>query len=401
MLCAKVKMKFLRQVFEITTMNLKTILERFGSSVVIIVGIAGSVAVMVSLLSMAEGLNSTIIKTGQDDRVLILREGSNSELSSGVGMQEIDIIFNAPGVEEFNGSPMVSGELFVIVDLKKKGAEATSNLPLRGVQPMSFNIRPELKIIEGRKFQSGTGEVIVGKGAFDQYEGLDIGDKIKIRDSYWTVVGIFSTDGDVHESEVWADLSVTQSSFRREGGVSLVSAKLVNENTFNEVGVYIETYPNLDLKVERESSFYENQSLGSELIRVFGLVVAVIMAIGSVFAALNTMYSAVSTRLVEIGTLRAIGFKGSSILISLMLESMILATLGGLAGAGIAYIFFNGYTVSTLAGGSFTQTAFAFAVTGDIVRQGMILALTVGFFGGLLPAFNAARQNITDALRSI
>ena len=171
MLCVKIKMKFLRQVFEITTMNLKTILERFGSSVVIIVGIAGSVAVMVSLLSMAEGLNSTIIKTGQDDRVLILREGSNSELSSGVSMQQIDIILNTPGVEEFNGSPMVSGELFVIVDLKKKGAEATSNLPLRGVQPMSFNIRPELKIIEGRKFQSGTGEVIVGKGAFDQYEG--------------------------------------------------------------------------------------------------------------------------------------------------------------------------------------------------------------------------------------
>jgi len=344
MLCAKIKMKFLRQVFEITTMNLKTILERFGSSVVIIVGIAGSVAVMVSLLSMAEGLNSTIIKTGQDDRVLILREGSNSELSSGVGMQEIDIILNAPGVEELNGSPMVSGELFVIVDLKRKGAKATSNLPLRGVQPMSFNIRPELKIIEGRNFQSGTGEVIVGKGAFDQYEGLDIGDKIEIRDNYWKVVGIFSTDGDVHESEVWADLSVTQSSFRREGGVSLVSAKLINENTFNEVGVYIETYPNLSLKVERESSFYENQSLGSELIRVFGLVVAVIMAIGSVFAALNTMYSAVSTRLVEIGTLRAIGFKGSSILISLMLESMILATLGGFTGAGIAYIFFNGYT---------------------------------------------------------
>ena len=177
----------------------------------------------------------------------------------------------------------------MIVDLKRKGAEATSNLPLRGVQPMSFNIRPELKIIEGRNFQSGTGEVIVGKGAFDQYEGLDIGDKIEIRDNFWKVVGIFSTDGDVHESEVWADLSVTQSSFRREGGVSLVSVKLINENTFNEVGVYIETYPNLSLKVERESSFYENQSLGSELIRAFGLVVAVIMAIGSVFAALNTM----------------------------------------------------------------------------------------------------------------
>jgi len=295
----------------------------------------------------------------------------------------------------------VSGELFVIVDLKKKGAEGTSNLPLRGVQPMSFDIRPELKIIEGRNFQSGTGEVIVGRGAFDQYEGLKIGSKIKARDSFWSVVGIFSTNGDAHESEIWGDLSATQSIFRREGSVSLVSAKLINKNTFDEIGMYIDTYPNLELKVERESSFYENQSSGSELIRIFGLVIAFIMAIGSVFAALNTMYSAVSTRLVEIGTLRAIGFKGSSILLSLMIESMILATLGGLIGAGTAYIFFNGYTASTLAGGSFTQTAFAFAVTGDIVIQGMILALAVGFIGGLLPAFNAARQDITEALRSI
>ncbi len=394
-------MSFLRQVYGITAMNLKTVIERSGSSIVIIVGIAGSVAVMVSLLSMAEGLNSTISSTGHEDRALILRNGSNSELSSGVGMQEIDIILNAPGIEKLNDSPMVSGELFVIVDLKKKGAEGTSNLPLRGVQPMSFDIRPELKIIEGRNFQSGTGEVIVGKGAFDQYEGLNIGGKIKVRDNLWSVVGIFSTNGDAHESEIWGDLSVTQSIFRREGSVSLVSAKLIDKNTFDEIGMYIDTYPNLELKVERESSFYENQSSGSELIRIFGLVVAFIMAIGSVFAALNTMYSAVSTRLVEIGTLRAIGFKGGSILLSLMIESMILATLGGLIGAGTAYIFFNGYTASTLAGGSFTQTAFAFAVTGDIVIQGMILALAVGFIGGLLPAFNAARQDITEALRSI
>ncbi len=394
-------MSFFRQVLAVTMMNLKTILERSGSSIVIIVGIAGSVAVMVSLLAMAEGLNSTIASTGQDDRVIILREGSNSELSSGIGMQEIDIVLNSPGVETIDGNALVSGELFVIVDLKKKGAEGTSNLPLRGVQPMSFKIRPELEIIEGRNFRSGTGEVIVGKGAYDQYEGLEIGNKIKIRDNFWTVVGIFSSDGDVHESEVWADLSVTQSAFRREGSASSISVKLEDKKTFDDLGGYIETYPNLDLKVQRESDFYEDQSSGADLIKYFGLTISIIMAIGAVFAALNTMYSAVSTRLVEIGTLRAIGFNGSSVLLSLMLESMILATIGGLLGALIAFVLFNGMTVSTLAGGSFTQTAFAFAVTGEVVKQGMILALVVGFFGGLLPAFNAARQDITTALRSV
>lgn len=394
-------MSFIRQVLSVTNMNLRSILERSGSSLVIIVGIAGSVAVMVSLLAMAEGLSSTISSTGEEDRVIILRDGSNSELSSGVAMTEIDTVSSSPGIKSMDGEPMIAGELFAIIDLRKKGAESTSNLPIRGVQPASFKIRPEVEIIEGRNFTTGTAEIIVGKGANNQYEGLELGDQIKVRDSFATVVGIFSSNGNVHESEIWADLAAAQGIFRRGASASSMILKLDSPDSFDEVGLFVESYPNLELKVQSESDFYENQSSGADLIKIFGQVVGYIMAIGAVFAALNTMYSAVSTRLVEIGTLRALGFKGTTVLLALMIEALLLAMIGGLLGAAIAYILFNGYTVSTLAGGSFSQTAFAFAVTADVVQQGLTLALFVGLIGGLFPAWNAARRDITEALRSI
>ena len=392
----------MKQILAITGMNIRTILQRSGASIVIIIGIAGSVAVMVSLLAMAEGLSKTIASTGQEDRALIFREGSNSEMSSGIAMTDLAIIENTQGIKKSEDGPMIAAEIFTIIDLKKKGAVDTSNLPLRGVQEMSFKIRPELKIIEGKNFFPGKGEIIVGKGAANEYEGLELGNKIKIRDSEWTVVGIFSTGGDVHESEVWADLAVTQGAFRRGASASIAIVQMEENASITDLGATLELDPRLDLKVQGEVDFYEEQSSGaSSLIQVFGYTVAVIMAIGAVFAALNTMYSAVSTRLVEIGTLRAVGFHGSSVLFALMIESMFLALLGGLLGAGLSYLIFNGYTVSTLASVSFTQTAFDFAVTGEIIGQGLILALIVGFLGGVLPARRAATQDITEALRAI
>jgi putative ABC transport system permease protein len=392
----------MKQILAITGMNIRTILQRSGASIVIIIGIAGSVAVMVSLLAMAEGLSKTIASTGQVDRALIFREGSNSEMSSGIAMTDLAIIENTQGIKKSEDGPMIAAEIFTIIDLKKKGAVDTSNLPLRGVQEMSFKIRPELKIIEGENFFPGRGEVIVGKGAANEYEGLELGNKIKIRDSEWTVVGIFSTGGDVHESEIWADLAVTQGAFRRGASASIAIVQMEENASITDLGATLELDPRLDLKVQGEADFYEEQSSGaSNVIQVFGYAVAVIMAIGAVFAALNTMYSAVSTRLVEIGTLRAVGFHGSSVLFALMIESMFLALLGGLLGAGLSYLIFNGYTVSTLASVSFTQTAFDFAVTGEIIGQGLILALIVGFLGGLLPARRAATQDITEALRAI
>ena len=394
-------MKFLRQVLSITNMNLKNIMERSGSSIVIIVGIAGSVAVMVSLLAMAEGLNSTISSTGKEDRVIILREGASSELGSGVAMSDVDIVANSPGIRSEDGKPLISAEVFSIIDLKKKGAVATSNLPMRGVQPESFKIRPEIEIIQGRNFNSGTSEVIVGRGAHDQYENVDIGDEIKMRDSVATVVGIFSSGGNVHESEIWADLATTQGIFRRGASASSMIIQLDDAKAFDDLGVYVESYPNLEFRVTREIDFYTDQASGSELIKLFGQIVGYIMAIGAVFAALNTMYSAVSSRLVEIGTLRALGFNGFTVLMALMIEALILSILGGALGAGIAFVLFNGYTVSTLAGGSFSQTAFNFAVTGEVVGQGMTLAIIVGLIGGIFPAWNASRRDITEALRSV
>lgn len=392
----------MKQILAITGMNIRTILQRSGASIVIIIGIAGSVAVMVSLLAMAEGLSKTIASTGQEDRALIFREGSNSEMSSGIAMTDLAIIENTQGIKKSEDGPMIAAEIFTIIDLKKKGAVDTSNLPLRGVQEMSFKIRPELKIIEGKNFFPGKGEIIVGKGAANEYEGLELGNKIKIRDSEWTVVGIFSTGGDVHESEIWADLAVTQGAFRRGASASIAIVQMEGNASITDFGATLELDPRLDLKVQGEVDFYEEQSSGaSSLIQAFGYTVAVIMAIGAVFAALNTMYSAVSTRLVEIGTLRAVGFHGSSVLFALMIESMFLALLGGLLGAGLSYLIFNGYTVSTLASVSFTQTAFDFAVTGEIIGQGLILALIVGFLGGVLPARRAATQDITEALRAI
>ena len=392
----------MKQILAITGMNIRTILQRSGASIVIIIGIAGSVAVMVSLLAMAEGLSKTIASTGQEDRALIFREGSNSEMSSGIAMTDLAIIENTQGIKKSEDGPMIAAEIFTIIDLKKKGAVDTSNLPLRGVQEMSFKIRPELKIIEGKNFFPGKGEIIVGKGAANEYEGLELGNKIKIRDSEWAVVGIFSTGGDVHESEIWADLAVTQGAFRRGASASIAIVQMEENASITDLGATLELDPRLDLKVQGEVDFYEEQSSGaSSLIQAFGYTVAVIMAIGAVFAALNTMYSAVSTRLVEIGTLRAVGFHGSSVLFALMIESMFLALLGGLLGAGLSYLIFNGYTVSTLASVSFTQTAFDFAVTGEIIGQGLILALIVGFLGGLLPARRAATQDITEALRAI
>ena len=392
----------MKQILAITGMNIRTILQRSGASIVIIIGIAGSVAVMVSLLAMAEGLSKTIASTGQEDRALIFREGSNSEMSSGIAMTDLAIIENTQGIKKSEDGPMIAAEIFTIIDLKKKGAVDTSNLPLRGVQEMSFKIRPELKIIEGKNFFPGKGEIIVGKGAANEYEGLELGNKIKIRDSEWTVVGIFSTGGDVHESEIWADLAVTQGAFRRGASASIAIVQMEENASITDLGATLELDPRLDLKVQGEVDFYEEQSSGaSSLIQAFGYTIAVIMAIGAVFAALNTMYSAVSTRLVEIGTLRAVGFHGSSVLFALMIESMFLALLGGLLGAGLSYLIFNGYTVSTLASVSFTQTAFDFAVTGEIIGQGLILALIVGFLGGVLPARRAATQDITEALRAI
>jgi putative ABC transport system permease protein len=383
---------------EIVLMNLRSIPQRLGASLVIVIGIGGVVGVLVAMLSMSAGLNRTLSATGSPDRAIILRGGSDGELASFLDRASATLVKQDPAIARAaDGLPLASGELIVITEVPRPGDTIGANVSLRGVDPKGFAMRPELRLVAGRMFRPGLRELIVGQGAFRQFQGLDVGDALKFRGSYWTVVGRFAT-GDAHDSELWADLETAQSAFGRSG-VSSVLVTLTSPDAFASLKRRLTTDPQVNVDVKTEREFYSAQSATTT--RVIGIVttlVAVIMAIGALFGALNTMYSAVSARTAEIGTLRALGFGSAPVIASVMAEAMALSLAGGAMGAGIAYALFNGYSVSTL-GGNFTQIAFNFAVTPGLVVQGLVWALAIGFIGGLFPAVRAARLPVTEALR--
>lgn len=383
-----------KEILEVTLLNLRNLSSRLPSSSVIVVGIAGVVAVLVGLLSMAAGFTSVMDRTSLDTRAIVLRLGANDELSSGVSNEEVNILSSMDGVS------LVSGELYVIADIPKKADGKSANLIVRGMTQSGLKVRPEVSIVRGRFFEPGKGEVLAGIKAVDQFAGLDIGDQVEFRDGAWTVVGHFSSEGSANESEVWADLPVAQASFRGAGAVSSVRVLLEEPANAASVNALIEADPRLNVALRTEDVFYAEQSESqAALINTFGYLVAVIMAIGAVFAALNTMYTAVSARTVEIATLRALGFSGLSVVVSVLIEALLLALLGGLLGGAIVFLVFDGYTASTLNNSSFSQIAFDFAVTPELLRQGLSWALALGLVGGLFPAVRAARMPITTALR--
>ena len=382
------------QIVEITWMNLKNLPSRLGSSLVIVVGIAGVVGVMVAILSMATGFKNTLDRGGHADRAIVLRGGSDSELSSGISINEAAIIGSMAGIVQ------ASGELYTVADVPKRSTGTDANLIVRGVPQSAFAVRREVEIVDGRNFQPGKGEIIAGRGASAEFAGIDLGGTVELRGTEWTVVGIFAANGSAYESELWVDLPVALSAFRRGDTVSSMRVQVDAPGRIDELAERIENDPRLDTTIQSEQAYFANQSDRlAATIEIFGYAVAVIMAIGAVFAALNTMYSAVVTRTVEIATLRALGFGGTPVVISVMIESMALALLGGGLGAAISYVVFNGYTASTLNNVSFSQVAFDFAVTPELVRSGMIWALTLGAIGGLFPAVRAAWLPITAALR--
>ena len=385
----------LKQIWEITVMNLRNLRSRLGSSSVIVVGIAGVVGVLVGLLSMASGFTAALQSTSQPDRALVMRDGSNGEMNSGISTQDLNIVSRMEGISAS------SGELYVVADVPKKSTGTPANLVVRGVQQSAFAIRPELHIVDGRNFATGVGELIAGYKASVEFSGLEVGKQIQFRDSAWTVVGIFESGGNAFESEVWADLPVVQTAFRRGGGMNTIRVILDDPSLASEIHQRIQDDPRLDLKLVTEDVFYKAQSQQrADLINTFGVSVGMIMAIGAVFAALNTMYSAVSVRTVEIATLRALGFGGLPVVVSVMIEALALASIGGLLGGGLVYLIFDGYTASTLnTGASFSQVAFDFAVTPELLQLGITWALLLGLVGGLFPAVHAARLPITIALR--
>ena len=394
----------MKQVIEVTLISLSTIPQRLGSSLVIVVGIAGVVGVLVSVMAMAEGFRHTLASTGRTDRVIMLRAGSDAEMSSGVDRDQSVLLATMPGVARgADNRPLASAELVVMVDLPRKGEASPNNIPFRGVQPASFGIRDELRIIDGRPFARGVREVIAGKKAAQQFAGLSVGSRLAFRDSDWTVVGIFESGGDVHESEILADAEVALSAFRRTGFQS-VTAKLADgSNTgFAAFRDAVSRDPRFSINVLREPEYYAKQAkVLATLIDVMGYTVSAFMAIGATFGALNCMYSAIASRQTEIATLRAIGFGSVPVVVSVMIEALLLALLGGGIGGALAYVYCDGASLSTLNFSTFSQVAFDFRVTARLLVEGVVWSLLIGAVGGLLPAIRAARLPVTVALRTL
>jgi putative ABC transport system permease protein len=387
------------QTREIVAMNLRSIPDRLAPSLVIVIGIAGVVAVLVALLSMSSGLEATLGGTGREDQVVVTRGGSQGELSSFLTIASMTLVKQDRAIARgADGLPLASGELIVITEVPRPGQSTGANVTMRGVEPVGFALRPQFEIVEGRRFRPGVQEVMVGDGAARQFEGLGIGSRLRFRGGTWTVVGHFRS-GDAYDSELWTDRETLQGAFGRSG-VSSLLVQLSSSDDIDAIERRLVNDPQLDVDVRSQRDFFSGQS--ESLTSTIGLlagIVAFIMAIGAVFGALNTMYSAVSARTREIGTLRAIGFGALPVVASVMAESLLLSLLGGVLGAAIAYFAFNGYAVSTL-GGGFTQVAFQFAVTPALVLLGVGLALGIGFIGGLAPAIRAARLPVTAALRA-
>lgn len=392
-----------QQIGAVTAMNLKSIPSRLGSSLVIVIGIAGVVGVLVALLSMAAGFEATLASTGRADRVILLRGGATDELGSVIYKSQGDAVRDAAGIKKGpDGQPLALLEIYMLTEVVKRGGEG-SNVVVRGTSPNVMRVRDEVKLVAGRLYQPGTREVIVGRGAQAEFVGLDLGKTVDVRDGAWTIVGIFETGGDSHESEIWADLATLQSASRRTAAYNSLTLVLDDASAagFTAFKDRLTTDPRLNLQVQREPDYYRSRSVGlSQFINGLGYTVGVIMAIGALFGALNTMYAAISTRTTEIGTLRAIGFGGLPVVVSILLEALLLSFIGSVIGAVIAYLFFNGYTVSTLNIQTFSQTAFAFQVTPAVLMQGVTWALVIGFIGGLFPALRAARLPIIEALRA-
>jgi putative ABC transport system permease protein len=389
-----------KQLLALTSMGIQTLPQRAGSSSVIVIGIAGVVAVLVSVLAMATGFRHTVADSGRPDRVIILRGGSDAELNSNLTRSDIDTIANAPGLaKDADGKALLSPEIITVVNVPKVDTGSDSNVTLRGIGLQAQKVRPELKIVSGRMFRPAVRELIAGAGAAKQFRGLTPGSVLHLRNADWTVTGVFTTNGDVHESELLADVDTVGSAIERSGYSSAVGL-LTAAGEFATFKDALTTDPQLKVDVEREPEYYAAQSKQlTQLITVVGNTVAVIMAIGAMFGALNSMYAAVDARTLEIATLRAIGFGALPVLLSVMLEALALSLLGGLLGAALAWWFFNGHTVATL-GGAFAQIVFQVTVTTSLMVTGLVWACAIGVLGGLFPALRSARLPVAEALRA-
>ena len=390
----------IRQCQAVTRYNLETIWERRAVSAVAIFGVAGVVGVLVAVLSMAAGFRSVVTGQARDDVAVVLRSGSIGESASILNHQDIQVLWEAPGVARGPDGPLVSPELFVIIDRKKIGAGTDANVPLRGVETAAFALRDQIEIVEGRNFEPGRNEVIVGDGAAGAFEGLLVGDRIDVGRASWEVVGRFTAGGGVAESEIWTDTRVLQQMYQRGNSWNVALVRLTDADAFEGFEAALADDPRVSLGAQRQTTYMAAQSAPIEaFISVVGWIIVAMMSAGAVFAALNTMYAAVSSRAREIATLRALGFSRLPIVISVMSESLVFGLIGAAFGGAASWFLFDGFRAATINWASFSQVAFAFEVTPELLVQGIVLALVIGAIGGFLPAVGAARRSVIGALR--
>ncbi len=381
-----------------TRIGVASLPQRWGASSVVVVGIAGVVGVLVAMLAMGQGFQATLNSTGDDTTAIVLRGGSQAETNSVITRDQVPLLSTLPGVaKDAQGRPMISPELSQVVNLVSKGDGTDVNAQFRGVGEMAWAVHDKVKVTEGRPFKPGLREIVVGKGAQGQFRGLEVGKSLTLGNQQWTVVGVFNS-GDAHDSELWTDAETLANTYQRSAWQS-ISVRTAGKAGFDQFKAGVAADPRLKLDVETTRAYYAKQGGGlNTLIKVLGTVIGAIMAVGAVFGALNTMYAAVATRAREIATMRAIGFRGLPVVTAIMLETMLLALIGGLLGGLVAWAIFNGYSVSTI-GSNFSQVVFQFKVSPELLWSGLKWALGIGLVGGLFPALRAARLPITTALR--
>ena len=392
-------MGLMSQTRSVIAMNVRSIPQRLWMSLATVVSIALVVAVLLGFLSLANGFNQTLKGSGAADVAIVLREGSEAELNSTLSRDQVDLLAQGPGVRAGpDGRPMVSPELMLVVDGIKKSSRTKANMPLRGIGPNGLLVRKQAKIREGRMFSPGSNEIVVGAGLLREFEGFEMGKTVRFGAQTWRVVGVFEAPGTVFESELWADAPVVQSLFNRGTSFQTARVVLTSPAAMPAFVAYAKTEPRLQAKAQSEQAYFAAQAERSGLlIKYFGWPLGIMMAIGALAGALNTMYASVSNRAAEIATLRVIGFSGFSAFMGTMVEALVLSALGALLGVTICAVGFNGLSASTL-GAGFTQVAFRIQIGPEIIGQAVTLALIIGLVGGIFPGWRAARQKPLLAL---
>jgi len=382
--------------------NVRSVKARWTSSIVAVLGIAGTVGVFVAMLSLARGFRATLVSSGSADNAIAMRAGATSEMMSGIKLEDVKILQDAPGVARIGDIPQVTSEVVVVAPFPLRSTGTDANVQVRGVSANVLAVRRNVKIAQGRMFQPGLAELIVGKNASTSYSGLNLGNTVNFGGGHWQVVGIFDAGGSSFDSEVWCDARVLDDVYKRPTNIfQSATVHLSSPGAYQQFKDAVTSDRRLNLDVTREIDYYAKQSTSmTRLITVLGGLVAFVMAIGAVFGALNTMYSAVSERGREIATMRALGFGGGAVVFSFLVEAMLISFVGGAIGC-IAVLPLNGLTTGAMNWQTFSHLAFAFRITPPLLLAGLIFALLMGLLGGLPPAMRAAWRPVAVALREL